>query len=451
VEATADWWASPAEEEQPPLKYYVETYGCQMNVYDTGKLGELLRENSYSRTQRPEEANVILVNTCSVREHAERRALARIAELALVSRSTNAVLAVCGCMAQRLGSELLGIRGVDLVLGPDSYSGLLSSLARSETDRTRAVDTSRDAGFQFKASRSHGASELRAFVSIMKGCSNRCSFCIVPAVRGPAVSRPRQDVLAELRGLVKRGARDVTLIGQNVNAYRDADVDFAALLAAASEAAEETRIRFTTSHPRDMSLPALQVMGERENICEHIHLPLQSGSDRVLRGMRRGYTKERYLEIVRDARSLIPEVSITTDVIVGFPGESREDFEQTCRLIDECGFDSAFMFKYSPRPGTEAASMVDDVPKAEKEGRLSELISLQQRVSSRKSSALVGRTMEVLVEGRKHKGENLFLSGRTRCNRIILFEGPAELLGRFSVVKVLSAKGVSLFGELSDN
>ncbi len=433
------------------MKYYTETYGCQMNVYDTGKLGELLQQNSYSQTQRPDEADVILVNTCSVREHAEQRALARIKELALVSRGTNAVLAVCGCMAQRLGRELLGIRGVDLVMGPDAYSGLLSSIKRCRTDRTRAVDTSRDPGFRFTASGDDRKLELKAFVSIMKGCSNRCSFCIVPEVRGPAVSRSSQEVMVELRSLLERGVKDVTLIGQNVNAYHDGHLDFAALLAAVSEAAAGVRIRFTTSHPRDMSEPALRLLAERENVCEHIHLPLQSGSNSILRKMRRGYTAEKYLGLVRDARSIVPDVSITTDVIVGFPGESREDFERTCQLVDECGFDSAFMFKYSPRPGTEAASMVDDVPKAEKERRLSELISLQQRVSSEKSSALVGKTMEVLVEGSKRKADKLLLSGRTRCNRIVLFEGPEEHLGRLSNVKVVSAKGVSLFGKLPGN
>lgn len=431
------------------MKYYAETYGCQMNVYDTGKIGELLKENSYSETPRPEDADFIFINTCSVREHAERRALARIRELTLVSSKTDAVLAVCGCMAQRLGPELLDIRGVDLVMGPDSYCRLLPSLERCAADGARIVDTSRDTAFKFKASVHDRRSGLRAFVSIMKGCSNGCSFCVVPAVRGPAVSRPRDEVMAEVSALAEGGARDITLIGQNVNAYRDAGLDFAALLAMASKVAPGARIRFTTSHPKDMSQSAVEVMAEGENTCEHIHLPLQSGSDVILRRMRRGYTKERYLKVVRYARSLMPDVSITTDIIVGFPGETSEDFEETCALVDECGFDSAFMFKYSARPGTEAASMVDDVSKEGKERRLSHLISLQRRVSTRKSSALIGRTMEVLVEGQKRKQERLLLSGRTRCNRIVLFDGPGELVGGFSHVKVISANGVSLFGELS--
>ncbi|UCF78085.1 MAG: tRNA (N6-isopentenyl adenosine(37)-C2)-methylthiotransferase MiaB [Candidatus Eiseniibacteriota bacterium] len=433
------------------MKYYIETYGCQMNVYDTGKMAELLKANLYSETERPEEADVILVNTCSVREHAEQRALARIRELGLVSGSTNAVLAVCGCMAQRFGRELLNIQGVDLVMGPDSYSGLIDGLARCSANATRVVDTSRKPGFRFEPSASGERPGLRAFVSIMKGCSNLCSFCIVPSVRGPAVSRPPEEVLAEVRSLTESGVRDVTLIGQNVNAYVGSDVDFAALLGAVSDAAGEARVRFTTSHPKDMSPSVFRVMVEKQNVCEHIHLPLQSGSDRILERMRRGYTRADYRKLVQEARSLIPGVSITTDIIVGFPGETRQDFGETCAFVEECGFDSAFMFKYSPRPGTEAASMADDVPREEKERRLSELISLQRRVSFRRSSELVGQTLEVLVEEEKLKGDSLLLSGRTRCNRIVLFEGPRDLVGGFSRVSVLSTKGVSLLGMLSGN
>jgi tRNA-2-methylthio-N6-dimethylallyladenosine synthase len=427
----------------------METYGCQMNVYDSGKLGEILREHSFSETPNPGEADFILVNTCSVRQHAEERALARIGELGRLREKTKAVLAVCGCMAQRLGPGILNKRGVDIVIGPDAYSALLPAFEKSRAIGSKTLDTTRDPRFRFGVSRDRVAHGLRAFVSIMKGCSNTCSFCIVPSVRGPAVSRPHQEVLEEVSELVNGGAKDITLIGQNVNAYRDAETNFAKLLAMTSDVARGSRVRFTTSHPKDMSESVIDVVAQRENICEHLHLPLQSGSNRMLEMMRRGYTTQRYREIVEAARETAPGISITTDVIVGFPGETLEDFEKTCSLVGELMFDSAFMFKFSPRPGTEAASMKDDVPRPEKERRLSELISIEHRVSWEKSAALIGRVMEVLVEAEKEKREETFLLGRTRCNRTVRFNGPSELVGKFVNVNIDSSKGISLFGSLA--
>jgi tRNA-2-methylthio-N6-dimethylallyladenosine synthase len=430
------------------VKYYLETYGCQMNVYDSGKLAEILRENSFSETWNPVEADFILVNTCSVRRHAEVRALARIGELGRVRQRTKAILAVCGCMAQRLGPEILKKRGVDIVIGPDAYSTLLPAFERSRSTGSKTLDTTRDSGFRFRVSNQRATQGLRAFVSIMKGCSNMCSFCIVPAVRGPAVSRAHQEVLEEVRVLANSGGEDITLIGQNVNAYSDAGMGFAELLAMTSDTARGSRVRFTTSHPKDMSEYVIEVMAQRENICEHLHLPLQSGSNRVLERMRRGYTTERYREIVEAARDAVPGMSITTDIIVGFPGETLEDFEKTCALVEESRFDSAFMFKFSPRPGTEAASMTDDVPTVEKERRLSELISIERRVSSEKSAALVGRVMEVLVEAEKKKGKEGFLLGRTKCNRTVRLSGSREIIGKFVKVRIDSSKGISLSGSL---
>jgi tRNA-2-methylthio-N6-dimethylallyladenosine synthase len=430
------------------VRYYIETYGCQMNVYDSGKLAEILRESSFSETPNPGEADFILVNACCVRQHAEERALARIGELGHVREKTKAVLAVCGCMAQRLGPEILKSRGVDIVIGPDAYSALLPAFERSRATGSKTLDTTRDPGFRFRVSCDRGARELRAFVSIMKGCSNKCSFCIVPAVRGPAVSRPHKEVLQEARALVDGGARDVTLIGQNVNAYGDGEASFAELLAMTSDVALGSRVRFTTSHPKDMSESVIKVMAERKNICEHLHLPLQSGSNRMLERMHRGYTTERYRKIIGAAREAVPGMSITTDLIVGFPGETAEDFEKTCVLVEELRFDSAFMFKFSPRPGTEAASMKDDVPKLEKERRLSQLIHIEQRVSRDRSAALVGGVMEVLVETEKKKGVERFLLGRTRCNRTVRLSGPTELVGKFVNVRIDSSKGISLSGSL---
>jgi len=430
------------------VRYYIETYGCQMNVYDSGKLAEMLKENSFSETPNPGEADFILVNTCSVRQHAEERALARIGELGRVTEKTKAVLAVCGCMAQRLGPEILKKRGVDIVVGPDAYSVLLPAFEKSRATDSKTLDTTRNPGFRFRVSSDRAGQGLRAFVGIMKGCSNTCSFCIVPAVRGPAISRSHKEVLEEVRELLDGGAQDITLIGQNVNAYGDEEVSFAKLLAMTSDAGPGSRVRFTTSHPKDMSESVIEVMAERENICEHLHLPLQSGSNRILERMRRGYTTGRYREIVGAGRELVPGISITTDLIVGFPGETLEDFKKTCVFVEELRFDSAFMFKFSPRPGTEAASMRDDVPTLEKERRLSELIQIEQRVSWDRSAALVGEVMEVLVESEKKKGVERFLLGRTRCNRTVRFSGPGELVGKFVNIGIDSSKGISLFGSL---
>jgi len=431
------------------VRYYIETYGCQMNVYDSGKLEETLKEGSFSWTKDPSEADFILVNTCSVRQHAEERALARINELKRIKEKTKAVLAVCGCMAQRLGPEIFRMRGVDIVIGPDAYSTLLPAFERSRANGSRTVDTTRDSRFRFGVSNRSGARPLKAFVSIMKGCSNMCSFCIVPSVRGPAVSRPLEEVLEEVRALVAGGVRDVTLIGQNVNAYWDGDVSFAGLLEAVSSEAPAARIRFTTSHPKDMSESVIETMTRHENICEHIHLPLQSGSDTVLERMHRGYGTGRYRKIVNAARKTIPGMSITTDLIVGFPGETLEDFEKTCALVEELEFDSAFMFKFSPRPGTEAAALNDDVPRGEKERRLSQLISIVSRVSSQRSAALIGKSMEVLIETERTKGEVRFLHGKTRCNRTVQLNGSPELVGEIADVVISSSSGISLRGSLT--
>ncbi|MFH0777247.1 MAG: MiaB/RimO family radical SAM methylthiotransferase, partial [Candidatus Eisenbacteria bacterium] len=347
------------------------------------------------------------------------------------------------------GPALFDCAGVDFVVGPDAYSRALPKLIKREAPGLRVVEISRDPGFRFPASDGHAVSSLRAFVSIMKGCSNRCSFCIVPQVRGPAVSRPRSEVLGEVAALVRRGVREITLIGQNVNAYRDGGRDFAQLLSDVSDGGPDARVRFTTSHPRDMSPSVIKVMVSKENVCEHIHLPLQSGSDRVLERMRRGYTRERYEEIAGAARESVPGVSITTDLIVGFPGETLDDFEQTCEFVERIGFDSSFMFKFSPRAGTEAAGMDDDVPREEKERRLAALLNIQRQVSSERSAALVGSRMEVLVEGEKKKGGRVFLSGRTRCNRTVLVDGPRERIGEFARVEITVSKGLSLFARVA--
>jgi tRNA-2-methylthio-N6-dimethylallyladenosine synthase len=335
---------------------------------------------------------------------------------------------------------------VQLVLGPDSYAKLEGYLRSAAENGGKFLDTARDRSFRFQASAASRRWGLRGFVSIMKGCSNSCSYCIVPLVRGPAVSRSPEEVERETLALWRGGVRDVTFIGQNVNAYSHGGTAFSALLDAVSQLVPESRVRFTTSHPRDMGEGVIEVMARRRNVCEHIHLPLQSGSNRVLQSMNRGYTKERYRAIVACARSAMPDVSITTDIIVGFPGETVEEYQETCSFVEEMQFDSAFMFKFSPRPGTGAAALTDDVPRQEKERRLAGLIEAERRVASARTARLVGREMEVLVEGTKVKDGVTLLTGRTRCNRTVLFQGPGEMSGKLVSVKIDSSKGVSLSG-----
>jgi len=428
--------------------FYIKTYGCQMNFLDSQLVAGLLTQEGYQPTGDPSRAAVILVNTCAVREHAEQRALGRIRELLRHKRGSPVVkLVVMGCMAQRLGEELFRLApGVDMVVGPDSYRKLprllegldhtpISSLALNPKESYSEVAALRGKG-------------ISAFVSVMRGCNNFCSFCIVPLVRGRERSRPPEEIVMEVKGLVAQGFKEVTLLGQNVNSYRWGETDFPSLLLMLNGIEGLGRIRFTTSHPKDLSPQLLEVIGGSNRVCEHLHLPLQSGSNRILQRMNRGYTREGYLKLIEDARRGIPNLALTTDLIAGFPGEDDDDFQQTVEVMKEVSFDSSFTFKYSSRPGTKAAGFTDDVPPEVKAERLTALIELQRRITAELNQALVGTTQEVLVEKVGKLPGQLF--GRTRTNKPVVSPGEEGLMGHALQLRIIKAKGWTLFGEPSN-
>ncbi len=422
-------------------RVYVETYGCQMNVADTELLLGILGREGYVSADHPALADVILVNTCAVREHAEQRVLGRVGELKRYKRP-GAVLGVLGCMAQRLGPRLLEeTPHVDLVVGPDGYRALPELIADATQGR-------RGTEVRFKPWEHYeDVDPVRldcgptAFVTVQRGCDYRCTFCIVPMTRGPQRSRKLEDVIREVEGLVERGVSEVTLLGQTVNSYHDGRHDFADLLRAVGAVAGLKRLRFTSPHPNDFSDRVIRAMAEVPAVCEHVHLPVQSGSSRILKRMLRRYTREQYLDCVRRLRSAIPEMAITTDIIVGFPGETEEDYIQTESLVREVGFDDAYTFKFSPREGTPATRMRDFVPDEVAGERLERLIAVVREVARQKNATLVGTVQEVLVEGKARKGN--LLQSRTRSNKVVLFEGPHELVGSYLEVKLTGTTGAT--------
>jgi tRNA-2-methylthio-N6-dimethylallyladenosine synthase len=396
--------------------FYIETHGCQMNIYDSGFISDLLLDAGYKEASGPAEADIILINTCSVRERAERKALSRVSELASLNEGRRrALVGIVGCMAQRLGESLLSHRlRIDLVAGPDSYRRLPALLESLANGHAPAVDIAQDhCGTYRRLPRVHDG--VTAFVTIMRGCDNFCSYCVVPYVRGRERSKPHGEIIEEVRHLVDLGVREVTLIGQNVNSYDDGEKDFGDLLEAVNRIEGLARIRFTTSHPKDLTEDVIARVRDLNKVCEHIHLPLQSGSDRILSLMNRGYTSAQYEDIAALARLEIRGVAISTDILVGFPSETAEDHLLTLRAIEAVGFESAFMFRYSPRSGTRAAELPDDVAPSEKTRRLGEVIALQNRLIDGKKSAMLGEQVEILVERQSTKEPDFFL-GRTRKN-----------------------------------
>ena len=419
-------------------RIYIETYGCQMNVSDSELVLGLLGPQGYVRTDDPADADVMLVNTCAVRDHAEQRVLGRLGVLKGFKRA-GGVLGVVGCMAQRLGPTLLEqVPQVDLVIGPDGYRGLPELIARA-----RQGERGADVRFQqwehyedIPPARPAGAS---AFVTVQRGCDYRCTFCIVPMTRGPERSRKLADVVREVAGLAARGTTEVTLLGQTVNSYHDGEHDFADLVRAVGVLPGIRRLRFTSPYPTDFSERVLAAMAETRAVCEHVHLPVQSGSNRVLRRMLRRYTRERYLEVAAALRHAVPGIALTTDIIVGFPGETEQDFEETVSLVREVRFDDAYTFKYSPRDGTPAVKLKDRVPDAVAGERLERLIAAVRQVARAQNVALVGTTHEVLVEGKAKRGG--LLQARTRSNKVALLDGPDEWIGTYRRVRLTGTTG----------
>jgi tRNA-2-methylthio-N6-dimethylallyladenosine synthase len=424
------------ERELSSRGFYIETLGCQMNVYDSEFISDLLRRSGYRRVADPKDASVILVNTCSVRDRAEKKALARITELASLKRKRPSLaVTVVGCMAQRMGARLTeAVPSVDLVAGFDAYPSIPALLESLEHAAGATVAAPQEPRFLHSLEPLEHPS-VTAFVTIMQGCDNYCSYCIVPYVRGRERSKRCDAILAEIGRLVALGVREVTLIGQNVNSYRDGPLDFAGLLERASSVEGLRRLRFTTSHPKDLTLGLVEAVRDLPKVCEHLHLPLQSGSDRILELMSRGYTSSGYRKMVEFARHAIPGLALTTDIMVGFPTESESDFQETRRALEDLKFDAAFMFRYSPREGTEAARLADDVPPAEKTRRLERLVDLENRLIDERKKALLGREVEILVEGPSPR-EPGFVIGRTRENYLAKMPSEGVRMGETVVAPV---------------
>lgn len=427
-------------------RVYVETYGCQMNVADSELAGGVLAGEGYAFTQEPGEADVILVNTCAIRDHAEQRIHGRLGLFRSYKRKKpGLVVGVLGCMAERLRKDLLGPDGVvDVVVGPDEYRRLPALLRQAEDgEKGIAVRLSRVETYDdLVPLRTDGIS---AWISVMRGCDKFCTFCVVPFTRGRERSRSLEGIVEEVRGLVARGFREVTLLGQNVNSYRDGDADFAALLAAVAAVDPGVRIRFTTSHPQDFSDRLIAVMAEHGNLCKYIHLPVQSGSDRILELMNRTYTVDHYLRLVERIRAALPGVSLTTDVIAGFPGETEADFEATRALLAAVRYDGAYTFKYSAREQTRAWSMPDDVSEEEKGRRVTELVQVQQSVAHQRNRSLVGTTVRVMVDGASRKSAG-HAAGRTDTNKTVIFARNGERPGDLVDVRIERANAATLFG-----
>ncbi len=433
-------------------KLYIETYGCQMNVADSEVVASVLEMAGYDLTENIDEAEAILLNTCSIRDNAEQKIVSRLQSLGALRRKNpqrRIIIGVIGCMAERVKDDLIEHHGVDVVAGPDSYLDLPALFAAAEVgEKAINVELSLTETYRDIIPRRIGGNRVSGYISIMRGCNNFCSYCIVPYTRGRERSRAVESILAELADLRAKGYKEVTLLGQNVNSYRDRDTDFAGLLGIVAEAAPDMRVRFTTSHPKDMSDATIAAIAAHPNICRHIHLPVQSGSNKVLAAMNRKYTREWYLDRIAAIRRAMPDCGISTDLFTGFHDETEEDFRDTLSLMREVGFDSAFMFKYSERPGTLASrQMPDNVPEDVKIDRLNRMIALQNELSAESNRRDIGKEFEVLVEGPAKRGTGRMM-GRTSQNKACVFPRGNYHVGDTVKVKVTASSSATLICEL---
>ena len=438
-------------------KLYIETYGCQMNVADSEVVAAVMQMAGYEMCQDEAEADAIFMNTCSVRENAENKIYNRLDTLhAEQKKGRKVILGVLGCMAERVKDDLIENHHAQLVAGPDSYLNLPDMIAQAEAGN-KAIDIALSKTETYKdiVPQRVALAKISGFVSIMRGCDNFCHYCIVPYTRGRERSRDVDSILNEVRNLQQQGYKEVTLLGQNVNSYRFVNdegqtVDFPQLLRLVAEAVPTMRIRFSTPHPKDMSDATLRVIAEVPNVCRHIHLPIQSGSDKVLKQMNRKYTVEWYLSRVKAIRELVPDCGLSTDIFVGYHGETEADHEESLRIMREVGYDSAFMFKYSERPGTYASKhLPDDVPEDVKIRRLNELIMVQNENSARANHAEVGNIREVLVEGPSKRSREQ-LCGRTEQNKMVVFDKGNHHIGEYVKVRITGSTSATLFGEAVD-
>ena len=438
-------------------KLYIETYGCQMNVADSEVIASVMKMAGYESQDTIEGADAVLLNTCSIRDNAEQKIINRLESLHAMGKKHRMIIGVVGCMAERVKQDLIEHHHVDLVAGPDAYLQLPELFASVEAgEKAINVELSTTETYKDIIPERICGNHISGFVSIMRGCNNFCHYCIVPYTRGRERSRDLASILNEVKDLHAKGFKEVTLLGQNVNSYQftqkasngsEETIDFPELLRRVAQTVTDMRIRFTTSHPKDMSDETLHVIAEYPNICKHIHLPVQSGSDRILKLMNRKYTRAWYLERVAAIRRIIPDCGLTTDIFCGYHSETEEDHQQSLSLMRECGYDSAFMFKYSERPGTYASKhLPDDVPEETKIRRLNELIALQNQLSAESYKKDVGKTFEVLVEG-VSKRSKLQLFGRTQQYKVVVFDRGNHHIGDFVKVRITDSSSATLKGE----
>ena len=432
------------------MTFYIETYGCQMNVADSEVVAAILNTTDAELTEDLNDADIIILNTCSIREKAEETVCHRLREIKalLTKQKRKPVIGVIGCMAERMGDELIEQYKVDFVAGPDAYLDIPNLLAQAQQGH-KAINVQLSTTETYREIiPARIGKTISGFVSIMRGCNNFCSYCVVPYTRGRERSRDVESILAEVKDLQAKGYKEVTLLGQNVNSYKLGEIGFPELLAIVAETVPDMRIRFTTSHPKDMSDKTLEVIAAHDNICKFIHLPVQSGSNKILKSMNRKYTREWYLDRIAAIRRILPDAAIGTDVFCGFHDETLEDHTQTLSLMREVGFDTAFMFKYSERPGTFASKhLPDNISEEEKVRRLNEIIALQNELSLASNQREIGKVREVLVEGfSKRSKDEMF--GRTSQYKTVIFPREGRHIGEFVNVKILSASAATLKGEV---
>ena len=438
-------------------KLFIETYGCQMNVADSEVVASVMQMAGYETCESLEEADAVFLNTCSVRDNAEQKIYHRLEALGAIKRKRPLVIGVLGCMAERVQQDLLENHGADLVAGPDAYMTLPDLVAQAELGhKAMNIELSTSETYKDVVPQRIGLGhKIGGFVSIMRGCNNFCHYCIVPYTRGRERSRDVESILREVRDLRDRGFKEVTLLGQNVNSYKsevvkesgNEEVTFAQLLRLVAHEAPQMRIRFTTSHPKDMSDETLHVIAEEPNVCKHIHLPVQSGSDRILKLMNRTYTREWYMDRVAAIRRIIPDCALSTDIFVGYHDETEEDHQLSLSLMREVGYDSAFMFKYSERPGTYASKhLPDNIAEEEKIRRLNELIALQTEISAQQNKKDEGKEFDVLVEGFSKRSREQ-LCGRTEQNKMVVFNKGNHHIGETVRVRITGSTSATLFGE----
>jgi tRNA-2-methylthio-N6-dimethylallyladenosine synthase len=437
-------------------KLFIETYGCQMNVADSEVIASVMKMAGYNVCETLEEADAVFMNTCSIRDNAEQKILNRLEFFySLKKKKKHLIVGVLGCMAERVKDDLIENHHVDLVVGPDAYLTLPELIASVETgEKAMNVELSTTETYRDVIPSRICGNHISGFVSIMRGCNNFCTYCIVPYTRGRERSRDVESILNEVRDLAAKGYKEVTLLGQNVNSYcfeKDGEtITFPTLLRTVAEAVPTMRVRFTTSHPKDMSDETLEVIAQVPNVCKHIHLPVQSGSSRILKLMNRKYNREWYLERVAAIKRIIPDCGLSTDIFSGFHSETEEDHQESLSLMRECAYDSAFMFKYSERPGTYASkNLEDNVPEEVKVARLNEIIELQNQLSAESNKRCIGKTYEVLVEGVSKRSREQ-LVGRTEQNRVVVFDRGNHRIGDFVKVTINEASSATLKGVLAE-